>query len=91
MTDKITFIETDVMDADLSPATVIFCYLFPTASEVLKPKFEAELKPGTRVVMESFSIDGWEPDKTLERGGKWFFLYYMPPRPAELLLHGKQY
>ncbi len=85
---KITFLQKDVMDADLSPATVIFCYLFPTASEALKPKFEKELKAGTRVVMESFSVNGWEPERTIERGGKWFYLYYMPPKPAELLLHG---
>ena len=86
--NKISFLESDVMDADLSPASVIFCYLFPTASAALKPKFEKELKPGTRVVIESFSINGWEPERTIERTGKWFYLYYMPPKPAALLLHG---
>ena len=84
---KISFMHQDVLDVDLSPATVVFCYLFPTASEALKPKFESELQTGTRVVMESFSIRGWEPEKTLERGGKWFYLYYMPPKPAVSLLH----
>jgi ribosomal protein L11 methylase PrmA len=53
---KVTFIEADVMDVDLSEASVILCYLYFTASAALRPKFERELKPGTRVVMESFPI-----------------------------------
>jgi hypothetical protein len=35
--------------------------LITQASEALKPKFESELKPGTRIVMESFPIPGWKP------------------------------
>jgi predicted RNA methylase len=54
--DKITILNTDVMDVNLSEASVVFCYLFTTASAALKPKFEAELKPSTRVVMESFPV-----------------------------------
>jgi len=77
---KISFQYKDVLEVDLSPATVVFCYLFPTASEALKPKFESELRSGTRVVMDSFSIRGWKPADALEWGGKWFYLYYMPPQ-----------
>lgn len=43
---KVTFIEADVLTADLSSATVILCYLYPTASAALRSKFEQELKPG---------------------------------------------
>ena len=50
---KIVFLHADVMDVNLSDATVVFCYLFTTASTALKPKFAAELKPSTRIVMES--------------------------------------
>ena len=76
--NRARFIEGDVMDVGLSDATVVFCYLFPTASEALRPKFESELKPGARVVIESFYIDEWEPAKRTERGGKSFFLYETP-------------
>lgn len=76
--EKVRFIEADVLDVDLSDASVVFCYLFPKASSDLRPKFEAQLRSGTRVVMESFSIPGWKPDKTLVRGQKQFFLYTMP-------------
>jgi len=81
--DIATFIEKDIIDVNLADATVVFCYLFPTASEALKPKFEAELKRGTRVVMESFQIYGWKPEKTIESGGKLFYLYTIPPEKAE--------
>lgn len=77
--DRATFIEADVMDVNLSDATLILCYLYPTASEALKPKFESELKPGTRVVMESFPVHGWKPVRTEDFGYKTFYLYVMPP------------
>ncbi len=79
--DRVKFIQADVMGVDLSPATVVLCYLITAASAALKPKFEAELKPGTRVVMESFPIHGW---KAVETRGEYkvFYLYRMPPEPA---------
>ena len=59
MERRVTFLKADVMDVNLSDATLVFCYLFTTASAALKPKFAAELKPGTRIVIESFpSTDG---------------------------------
>jgi ribosomal protein L11 methylase PrmA len=82
--DRVTFLEGDVLDVDLKKATLVLCYLYPTASQALRPKFEAELKPGTRVVMESFYIHDWKENKAIEKGGKSFFLYVMPPQPAEI-------
>jgi ribosomal protein L11 methylase PrmA len=79
LNDKIKFIEADVMDVDLSEASVIFCYLCTTASAALKPKFEKELKPGTRIVMESFPIHGWKPIKESVTNGRDFYFYIMPP------------
>ena len=76
--DKVTFIEADVMDVSLANASVVLCYLITEASEALKPKFESELKPGTRVVMESFPVPGWKPDMTKETGDRSFYLYTMP-------------
>jgi SAM-dependent methyltransferase len=77
--NKVTFLEADVMDVDLTDATVVLCYLYPTASTALKPKFESELKPGTRIVMESFPVHGWKPVRTKEFGYKTFYLYRMLP------------
>jgi predicted RNA methylase len=78
--DKVTFLETDMMKVNLSEATVVFCYLFTTASIVLKPKFQSELKSGTRVVMESFPLPEWQPSRTTPKGCKQFFLYIIPPK-----------
>jgi ubiquinone/menaquinone biosynthesis C-methylase UbiE len=76
---QITFLEADVMDVSLADASVILCYLYTTASAALKPKFESELKPSTRVVMEMFPIPGWKPSRVVNRGYKSFYLYVMPP------------
>ena len=81
--DKLTFIEADVMEQDLSEASVILCYLLSSASAALRPKFENELKPGTRVVMESFPVPGWKPAKTEETNNKSYYLYIMPPEKTE--------
>jgi ubiquinone/menaquinone biosynthesis C-methylase UbiE len=80
LANRISFIEADVIDVNLSGASVIFCYLFPSASTALKPKFEKELKPGTRVVMESFPVPGWEVDRVNETNGRYYYFYTMPTR-----------
>lgn len=83
--EKITLVLGDVLNVDLSYATVVFCYLIGEASAALKPKFEAELKPGTRVVMEMFPVPYWKPNKTyvvthgMDTGYREFYLYVMPP------------
>ena len=76
--DRATFIEADVLDVNLADATILLCYLYPTASEELRTKFESELKPGARVVIESFYIDEWNPVRSIDKEGKSFFIYVMP-------------
>lgn len=61
--DKATFIEGDMFEADISKATVLALFLLPTNLDKLAPKFLA-LKPGTRIVNNTFGITGWEPDAT---------------------------
>ena len=81
--NKVAFIEADVLKVNLSDASVIFCYLISAASAALKPKFERELKPGARVVMESFPVRGWKPERTHDIDYQTFFLYVMPPQLTE--------
>lgn len=83
LNQQITFIEGDVTEQDLSEATVIFCYLLHSASSALKPKFEKELKSGTKVVMELFPIKGWKPTRTKVINGRLFYLYTMLPDKTE--------
>jgi SAM-dependent methyltransferase len=58
---RATFINANLITVDLSPATVITCYLLPHAMDLLKPKFETGLRPGTRIVSHAFSLVGWQP------------------------------
>lgn len=44
---------------DFRPATVITAFLWPGAMARLRPKFEAELRPGARVVSHCHPIGGW--------------------------------
>jgi ribosomal protein L11 methylase PrmA len=81
--NKVTFIEGDFLDIDLSEATVILCYLFPEALRALKPKFERELRPGTRIVSEVFTVLGWKENMVIEVNRKHFNLYVMPPEKEE--------
>jgi hypothetical protein len=61
--DKATFIEGDMYAADISKATALVLFLLPVNLEKLTPKF-LDLKPGTRIVDNTFAIPGWEPDYT---------------------------
>jgi SAM-dependent methyltransferase len=60
---KATFIEGDLFEADLSQASVITMFLLPQINLKLRPKI-LDLKPGTRIVSNSFTMDDWEADET---------------------------
>ena len=49
----------DFVQADLRPATIVTLYQLPSVNELLRPKFEAQLRPGARVVSLDFPIPGW--------------------------------
>lgn len=59
--DRATFIEGDMFEADISKATVLALFLLPSNLDKLAPKFLA-LKPGTRIVNNTFNVTGWEAD-----------------------------
>ena len=61
VSDKATFVQGDLFEADLSKATVITLFLLPDINEQLKPKL-LDLKPGTRIASNSFDMGDWEPD-----------------------------
>lgn len=59
--NKATFVEGDMYEADISKASVMALFLLPVNLNKLVPKF-LDLKPGSRIVLNTFGIDGWEPD-----------------------------
>jgi hypothetical protein len=68
VTNKATFVQGDLFQADLSKATVITLFLLPDINIKLRPKL-LDLKPGTRVVSNTFTMDDWEPDDRIDAGG----------------------
>jgi precorrin-6B methylase 2 len=59
--DRATFIEGDMFEADISKATVLALFLLPSNLDKLAPKFLA-LRPGTRMVNNTFLVTGWDAD-----------------------------
>jgi hypothetical protein len=63
VSDKATFMKADLFEADLSQAQVITMFLLPDINLKLRPKL-LNLKPGTRVVSNSFTMGEWQADET---------------------------
>jgi tRNA A58 N-methylase Trm61 len=61
--DRVKIVQGDMFKVDLSQADVITLYLTTSANDKVKPKLEAELKAGTRVVSHDYEILGWRPVK----------------------------
>jgi precorrin-6B methylase 2 len=62
--DKVSFVEGDVLVADISKATVVTVYLLPDLMRKLQARFIQELAPGTRIVSHAFTMAGWAPDRS---------------------------
>lgn len=62
--DKVTIINGDIFVEDFSEATVVTLYLLPNLNLKLRPTL-LDMKPGTRVVSNSFNMGDWEPDEKL--------------------------
>lgn len=63
VTDLVSFRKADVMATDIRRATVVTLFLLEEVNVRLRPKLFAELRPGTRVVSNSFHMREWKPDK----------------------------
>lgn len=66
--DKAAFVQGDMFEADFSQASVLALFLLPDNMMKLRQKF-FNLKPGSRIVANTFGIDGWEPDEIDRIGG----------------------
>ncbi len=61
--NKATFMKADLFASDFSEATVITMFLLPSINLKLRPTI-LNLKPGTRIVSNTFTMDDWEADET---------------------------
>jgi SAM-dependent methyltransferase len=78
--DRVTFVEADIFEADISNATVVTLYLLTSINERLRPKLLRELKPGTRVVSHQFRMGDWQPDREIVVDYRPLFLWRVPKR-----------
>jgi SAM-dependent methyltransferase len=80
---KATFLNQDLFEYDLSKATVITMFLLPEINLKLRPKL-LDLKPGTRVVSNTFTMGEWKPDLevTIDENSSWntALLWIVPAR-----------
>lgn len=72
----VKFIEGDLFEADIREASVVTLFLLSSVNLKLRPKLLAELKPGTRVVSNTFDMGDWKPDKefSLDDNGEGSYL-----------------
>jgi precorrin-6B methylase 2 len=63
VSQRATFMKADLFQADFSKATVITMFLLPDINEKLRPKI-LRLKPGTRIVSNTFTMGDWKADQT---------------------------
>ena len=74
VSDKVTIVTGDIFEEDFSNATVVTLYLLTNLNMKLKPTI-LNMKPGTRVVSNSFMMGAWEPDEIInpEAGGRGYY------------------
>jgi len=76
VSDKVEVRQGDLFEADIKDATVVTLYLLQSLNVKLMPKLKRDLKPGSRVVSQTFSMgDSWPPDKTIEVDGRPVYLW----------------
>lgn len=61
--DRVTILNDDMFNVNLSAADVVYLYLTTSANERIKPKLERDLKVGARVVSHDYEIVGWRAEK----------------------------
>ena len=64
--ERVRVVRGDIFRAELGEADVVTLFMGITANMKLRPKLEAELRPGTRVVSHDYEIPGWKPVRVEE-------------------------
>jgi hypothetical protein len=97
--DRVRIVHGDIFKEDFSKATVVTLYLLEELNAQLRPTILA-MRPGTRVLSNTFSMGDWEPDQVIRAGthtgyfwtvpapvaGQWSLQGLAPKGPAVLRL-----
>jgi hypothetical protein len=71
VSDRVTIINGDIFKEDFTKATVISMYLLPELNLRLRPTL-LKMRPGTRLVTNSFTMGDWEPDQVFSASASGF-------------------
>jgi len=86
VSDRTQFIKADIFESDFSQASVITLFLLPELNLKLRPQL-LNLKPGTRIVSNTFPMGDWPPDETADVTGECATyctaLFWMVPAQVE--------
>ena len=63
VSDQVMFLKQDLFKTDISGASVITVYLYPSLINKLRPVFTEQLDPGARIVSHDFDMDNWKSDR----------------------------
>jgi hypothetical protein len=77
VSDKAKFERADIFKTDFSNADVVTMYLLSTLNMKLRPTL-LKMKPGTRIVSNSFDLGDWEPDQKFESEGYNGYYWVVP-------------
>jgi SAM-dependent methyltransferase len=63
LAERVRFVQQDLFETDLRPATVVTLYLSRELNLRLRPKLLRELRPGARIVSHRFDMGDWPSDR----------------------------
>jgi len=75
---RIQVFNGNLLDADLSEATIVTLYLTTSGNNKLKPKLSEETSTGTRIVSHDFEFPEWSYTKKENFRGHTIYLYTIP-------------
>ena len=76
--NRVRFLEQDLFTADIHDADVVTLYLLTSVNLKLRSKLLQELRPGTRVVSNTFDMGDWKPDREVTVDGRRVMLWTVP-------------
>ena len=81
--ERVRIVHGDIFKEDFSKATVVTMYLLEELNAQLRPTILA-MKPGTRVLSNTFSMGDWEPDQVIRVSNGTGYFWTVPANVAGL-------
>lgn len=76
---RVNIVHGDIFKEDFSKASVVTLYLLEELNAQLRPTLLA-MKPGTRILSNTFSMGDWEPDEVIRVGNGTGYFWTVPAK-----------